>query len=152
LRRHLLICAILLAGAATPQAQQINPAIPPPPPLPEAPVEQPEPPPEQPVFDPLHAEKSMEVGTFYLKKGNYDAAIDRFIDVTHFQPKLAKPWKFLGEAYEKKHANTNALDAYRKYLELLPNAEDAEKIKKRIAALEEKNAQQAAKHLAIIAK
>ena len=146
MRRHLLFCAILLAGAATLRAQQINPAVPPPPPPSEAPAEQPEPPPEQPVFDPLRAEKNLEVGTFYLKRGNYDAAIDRFVDATHFQPKLAKTWKFLGEAYEKKHANTSALESYQKYLELLPNAEDAEKIKKRIASLEEKAAQQASKH------
>ena len=34
----------------------------------------------EPVFDPLHASKSLEVGTFYMKSGNYDAAIDRFKD------------------------------------------------------------------------
>ena len=88
----------------------------------------------------------MDVGTFYFKKGNYDAAIDRFVDATRFQPKLAKPWKLLGEAYEKKHANASAIDSYKKYLELLPYAEDAEKVQKRIAALEEKTAQQASKH------
>jgi Tfp pilus assembly protein PilF len=93
----------------------------------------------------LHAAKNVEVGTFYMKKGNYDAAIDRFMDATRLQPKLALPWKLLGEAYEKKHDNGSATESYKKYLELFPTAEDAAKVKKRIAALEEKTAQQASK-------
>ena len=80
-----------------------------------------------------------------MRKGNYDAAIDRFLDATRFQPKLARPWKLLGEAYDKKHDNGGAAEAYKKYLELFPGAEDAAKVKKRIAALEEKTAQQASK-------
>jgi cytochrome c-type biogenesis protein CcmH/NrfG len=67
------------------------------------------------------------------------------MDATRFQPKLAIPWKLLGEAYEKKHDNSSAIDSYKKYLELLPDAEDAAKVKKRIALLEEKNGQQASK-------
>jgi tetratricopeptide (TPR) repeat protein len=102
--------------------------------------------PPEPVFDPLHAEKSMEVGTFYLKKGNYDAAIDRFMDATHFQPKLAKPWRLLGEAYEKKHDSSSAIESYKKYLEVFPRAVDAAKVKKRITLLEEKTGEQASKH------
>jgi len=87
----------------------------------------------------------MEVGTFYMKKGNYDAAIDRFTDATHLQPKLARPWRLLGEAYEKKHDSGSAIEAYKKYLEIFPGAEDAAKVKKRISVLEEKAGQQASK-------
>jgi hypothetical protein len=42
--------------------------------------------PAAPVFDPLHADKSMDVGTFYLKKGDYDAAIDRFEEAARYNP------------------------------------------------------------------
>ena len=80
-----------------------------------------------------------------MKKGNYDAAIDRFMDATHYQPTLARPWRLLGEAYEKKHDNGSAIASYRKYLEILPGAEDAAKVKKRIVVLEEKVGQQASK-------
>jgi tetratricopeptide (TPR) repeat protein len=131
----------LMTNARPMMAQQISPTTPPPPPA-EAP-----PAPAEPVFDPLHAEKSMEVGTFYMKKGNYDAAIDRFTDATHFQPKLARPWKLLGEAYEKKHDTGSAIESYKKYLEVFPRAEDAEKVKKRISMLEEKTRQEASKPL-----
>jgi Tfp pilus assembly protein PilF len=111
-------------------------------------VEEAEAVPDKPVFDPLHAEKSMEVGTFYLKKGNYDAAIDRFVEAARYQPKLAKPWILLAEAYEKKHDSPHALEAYKKYLVLYPAAGDAPKVQKRIAELEEKSPPQATKQSA----
>jgi tetratricopeptide (TPR) repeat protein len=144
---------LLLTSAQLLRAQQISPTTPPPPPPAEAPPISPStpppPPPEAPpapVFDPLHAERSIEVGTFYLKKGNYEAAIDRFLDATQLQPKLAKPWRLLGEAYEKKHEDGRAIESYKKYLDLFPGAEDAAKVQKRIASLEEKTGQQASKH------
>jgi tetratricopeptide (TPR) repeat protein len=122
------------------RAQQISPSTPPPPPPAETP-----PAPPEPAFDPFHAEKSIEVGAFYMRKGSYDAAIDRFMDAAHYQPTLAKPWRLMGEAYEKKHDNSRAIESYKKYLEVLPHAEDAAKVKKRIATLEEKAGQEASK-------
>lgn len=92
--------------------------------------------PPAPVWDPLHAHKSVEVGTFYLKKGDYDAAIDRFQEAARLQPGLAQPFLLLGEAYEKKDDAADALTAYRKYLDLYQNAPDREKIQKRIEKLE----------------
>src|SRR5690242_5183225 len=89
---------LLLAGAALLRAQQISPSTPPPPP-------------PEPAFDPFHAEKSMEIGTFYMKKGNVDAAIDRFEEASRYQPGLARPWKLLGEAYEKKHDYRKAVES-----------------------------------------
>ncbi len=124
----------LLAGGVLPlSAQQISPSTPPPPP------------PAEPAFDPYHAEKSMEIGTFYFKKGNYDAAIDRFEEATHYEPSLAKPWRLLGEAYEKKHDYGRAVESYKKYLDVFSGAADAAQIKKRIATLEEKRARKASK-------
>jgi len=99
----------------------------------------------EPVFDPLHAEKDIEVGNFYMKKGNYDAAIDRFQEATRLQPALARPWRLLGECFEKKHDDARAVASYKKYLEVFPHAEDADKVKKRIEALEDKTPPQDSK-------
>ena len=90
------------------------------------------------MFDPLHAGRSLDIGTFYLKKGEYDAAIDRFVEASNYQPTLAMPWKLLGEAYEKKREYSKAVESYNKYLQILPHATDAAKIKKLITDLEEK--------------
>jgi tetratricopeptide (TPR) repeat protein len=87
----------------------------------------------------------VEIGTFYFKKGNYDAAIDRFEEATHYEPSLAKPWRLLGEAYEKKRDYGRAIESYKKYLDVFPGAPDAALIKKRIGILGEKKSREASK-------
>jgi tetratricopeptide (TPR) repeat protein len=129
-------------GAAA-ASHPIDPTLPPPPPSADEP-ETPEAP-AGPVFDPLHAQRSLDVGTFYLNKGSYDAAIDRFIEAANYQPTLAAPWKMLGQAYEKKREYSKAADAYNKYLEKMPRAADAAKIRKQVSELQEKAAQDAPK-------
>jgi hypothetical protein len=124
--------------------QPIDPTIPPPPPTEETESETPAAP-SGPVFDPLHAGRSIDIGTFYLRKGAYDAAIDRFVEASNYQPTLAAPWRLLGEAYEKKREYAKAVESYNKYLQILPHAPDAAKIKKTISDLEEKIAQESPK-------
>jgi len=91
--------------------------------------------PDQPTWDPLRAEKDLEVGQFYLKKGDLDAAIDRFQDAAAAKPGFAIPYRYLGEAQEKKGDKREALKSYRRYLDLYPHAEDAKKIQKKIDKL-----------------
>ena len=91
--------------------------------------------PDQPTWDPLRAEKDLEVGQFYLKKGDLDAAIDRFQDAAAAKPGFAIPYRNLGEAQEKKGDKREALKSYRRYLDLYPHAEDAKKIQKKIDKL-----------------
>jgi tetratricopeptide (TPR) repeat protein len=87
----------------------------------------------------------MDIGTYYLRKGSYDAAIDRFVEASIYQPTLALPWKLLGEAYEKKREYSKAVESYNKYLQMFPHAPDAARIKKSISDLEEKSAQESPK-------
>ena len=119
--------------------------MPPPPPSEDA-APDPDPTPAGPVFDPLHAQRSLDIGTFYMKKGSYDAAIERFIEAANYQPSLAMPWKLLGETYEKKREYAKAADAYNKYLRILPHAGDAAKIQKTISELQEKATAESAAH------
>ena len=83
----------------------------------------------------MHAEKSVEIGQFYMKKGKYDAAIERFQLAIRYQPKLALPRRLIAEACEKKKDKSAAVEWYQKYLEALPHAEDADKIRKRMETL-----------------
>ena len=91
--------------------------------------------PDQPTWDPLRAEKDLEVGQYYMHKGDVDAAIDRFQDATTAKPGYAVPFRFLGEAQEKKGLKKEAVKSYSRYLDLMPRADDAEKIRKKIAKL-----------------
>jgi tetratricopeptide (TPR) repeat protein len=91
--------------------------------------------PDQPAWDPLRAEKDIEVGQYYMRKGDVDAAIDRFQDATTAKPGYAIPFRYLGEAQEKKGLKKQAIKSYSRYLELYPHAEDGDKIRKKIDKL-----------------
>jgi tetratricopeptide (TPR) repeat protein len=91
--------------------------------------------PDQPQWDPLRAEKDLEVGKYYMHKGDVDAAIDRFQDAVVAKPGYALPFRYLGEAYEKKGKKKPAAKAYQRYLDLYPHAEDVDKIRKKIEKL-----------------
>jgi tetratricopeptide (TPR) repeat protein len=90
---------------------------------------------DQPTWDPLRAEKDLEVGQYYMKKGDVDAAIDRFQDATVAKPGYAIPFRFLGEAQEKKGLKKQAIKSYQRYLDLYPHAEDGDKVRKKIEKL-----------------
>jgi regulator of sirC expression with transglutaminase-like and TPR domain len=64
-----------------------------------------------------------------------DAAIDRFQDATTAKPGYAMPFRYLGEAQEKKGLRKQAIASYSRYLDLYPHAEDAGKIRKKIDKL-----------------
>lgn len=91
--------------------------------------------PDQPTWDPLRADKDIEVGEFYLKKGDLDAAIDRFQDAAAAKPGYAVPYRYLGEAQEKKGQKREAIKSYKRYLDMYPHAEDAAKIQKKLDKL-----------------
>jgi len=91
--------------------------------------------PDQPTWDPLRAEKDIEVGQYYMRKGDVDAAIDRFQDATLAKPGYAIPFRYLGEAQEKKGLKRDAIKSYTRYLDLFPHAEDKSKIEKKVEKL-----------------
>lgn len=70
-----------------------------------------------------------------MHKGDLDAAIDRFEDAAVAKPGYAIPFRYLGEAQEKRGLKRDALKSYTRYLDLFPHAEDKEKIAKKIEKL-----------------
>ena len=90
---------------------------------------------DQPKWDPLRAEKDLEVGKYYMKIGNIDSAIDRFQDAIEAKPGYAVPFLYLGEAQEKKGMKRDAIKSYTRYIALYPKAEDRAKVEKKIEKL-----------------
>ncbi len=86
-------------------------------------------------FNPLQANKELQVGNEYWKKHSYKAAAGRFREATKWNPNLSEAWLRLGEAEEKRKNSKDAKEAYAKYLELQPDAKDAGEIRKKIASL-----------------
>jgi tetratricopeptide (TPR) repeat protein len=134
-------CGLCLAAQPASVQDPVPPDVPPKPQ--DAPQPKPKPntdsatksAPDQPTWDPLRAEKDLEVGKYYMHKGDVDAAIDRFEDAAAAKPGYALPFRYLGEAYEKKGKKKPAVKAYQRYLDLYPHAEDGDKIRKKIEKL-----------------
>lgn len=136
----LLFVALHVRAQEPPQESSSKPADAPRPTPPKSPAKQKKDSatqnaPDQPMWDPLRAEKDLEVGQFYMKKGDLDAAIDRFQDATTAKPGYAVPFRFLGEAQEKKGLKKQALKSFQRYLDLYPRAEDGDKVRKKIDKL-----------------
>jgi tetratricopeptide (TPR) repeat protein len=93
------------------------------------------PPEDNPAWDPFHAAQDIDVGTFYMHKGDMDAAIGRFQDAIRLRPNFAKPRLLIAEIYEKKGDKSEAVHYYKEYLQVLPDAPDAAKVKKKIEKL-----------------
>lgn len=91
-------------------------------------------------YDPYLAYHDVEVGNFYMRKGDLDAAIERFEDAIRARPDFAKPRLLLAEAHEKKGDLAAALKYYREYLQVFPGAPDAKKVRKKIDQLVQQSA------------
>jgi tetratricopeptide (TPR) repeat protein len=91
--------------------------------------------PADPTYDPFHAEQDIEVGMFYMHKGDVDAAITRFEHAILMRANLGKPRLLLAECYEKKHEPSTALKYYKEYLKVYPDAPDRKAVEKKIEKL-----------------
>lgn len=135
-----LVLVVLLVALSTVAQQGDQKPSPPPagPPTGES-SSKPQPlPPTMPAtgtYDPVSAEDDIEVGAFYMHKGDIDAAISRYKDAIRLRSNFAKPRLLLAEAYEKKHDKASALKYYKEYLEVFPKAPDAKKVQGRIDKL-----------------
>jgi tetratricopeptide (TPR) repeat protein len=96
------------------------------------------PPEDDPAWDPFHAQQDIDVGTFYLHKGDVDAAISRFEHAISLRANFAKPRLLLAQCYEKKDDPSEAVRYYKEYLQVLPNAPDAKKVREKIDKLSKK--------------
>lgn len=90
---------------------------------------------EEHSFNPLQSQKNVETGDFYLKKGKFQAAANRYLNATMWNEGNAEAWVKLGKAEEKVKDVQAAKDAYNKYLELAPDAKDAAAVRKRLQAM-----------------
>ncbi|MGO4879412.1 MAG: tetratricopeptide repeat protein [Bryobacteraceae bacterium] len=135
------VLALLFGGLTTLPANAQNQSKEPAKPAAQQPAEQ-EPPeedanlkPKDYAFNPLQANKELQVGMEYFKRGSYKAAAGRFREATKWNPNLPEAWLRLGEAEQKRKNRQDAKAAYEKYLELQPGAKDAAEVRKKIASL-----------------
>lgn len=99
-----------------------------------------------PAMDRLAAVKDIEIGTYYMNKGNLDAAIDRLRDAAASYPTYAEPWRLMGQAFEKKGNIAEAIKCDEQYLKLYPHAQIRKKLEARIEELQKKLQRESQKH------
>jgi Tfp pilus assembly protein PilF len=91
-----------------------------------------------PSYNPKMAAHDVDVGKFYMKRGDLDGAIARYKDALRYNPNFAEPCLLLGQAYEQKHDPDSAVSYYQQYLKIVPNGSESKKVRKRIGDLQEK--------------
>ena len=87
------------------------------------------------TFNPLQAEKELNVGKFYYKKGSFRAAQQRFKEATLWNGGFAEAYFRLGEASEKLKDYKTARSAYTKYAELEGDAKKVKEARERLSKL-----------------
>lgn len=85
-------------------------------------------------FNPLQAEKEIQVGVFYTKRGAWKSAKLRFEEATKWNPSSAEAWWRLAEANERLKDEKAAREAWAKYLELEPNGKYAQQAKRKLGS------------------
>lgn len=83
-------------------------------------------------FNPLQAQKDLNVGNYYFKQHKYRAAETRFREALKWNDGFGEGWLRLAEVEEKLKDQQAAKEAYNKYLELAPDAKNAAEIRKKI--------------------
>jgi len=86
-------------------------------------------------FNPLQAQKDLQVGLYHLKQHKYRAAEFRFREATKWNDGYGEAWLHLGEVEEKLKDPQAAKEAYTKYLEVASDAKNAAEIRKKIEKL-----------------
>jgi tetratricopeptide (TPR) repeat protein len=86
-------------------------------------------------FNPLQAEKELQIGNFYFKTGKYRSAAMRFTEATKWNDGSSDAWLRLGETEEKLKDPKAAKEAYTRYLALASDAKNAPEIRKKLQKL-----------------
>ena len=87
-------------------------------------------------FNPIQAQKEVQTGNFYFKKGSYRAAANRFREATKWNENYAEAYLRLGEACQKLKDPAGARQAFEKFLKLAPDSKDAPRIRKLLTGKE----------------
>jgi serine/threonine-protein kinase len=70
-----------------------------------------------------------------MAKGRLPEAVGLFRRATNLAPRTARAWRGLGLAHENLDHRREAVEAYRRYLQLAPKASDAAEVRRRLSLL-----------------
>ncbi len=97
--------------------------------------------PEPKERNPDLAKENIEIGDFYFKKKNYDAAISRYLTAIEYQADSVRAYDSLAKAYEKGGKLPEAMRAIKKFLEINPDSPECDDFRKKLEKLEKNPSQ-----------
>lgn len=83
-------------------------------------------------FNPLQALSEIKIGRYYMRKGSFRAAAQRFLEATLWDPTNADAFYELGKAQERAGNQKGKREAWKKFLELAPEEKRAAEVKKKL--------------------
>jgi len=89
--------------------------------------------------DPLLAEQNINIGNFYFKKKNYNAAIQRYLSALEYQPDSILACEALARAYEKSGQVPKAIETYKGFIEKNPDSPKSSEFRLKLARLQKKS-------------
>jgi outer membrane protein assembly factor BamD (BamD/ComL family) len=90
-------------------------------------------------LNPLLAKKNVEIGDFYYKKKNYDAAIQRYIEALEYEPGSIPAYEALARAYEKNEELDKAMGTYEDFIEKFPDSPKISDFLSKLSKLKKKS-------------
>lgn len=96
--------------------------------------------------DPIEARRNVDVGKYYFKRDNYEAAAKRFSESIEYDKTWPESYKKLIETFDKQKSYDSAVEICRKFAENNPESGELEYFRKAEAKyLEEHKKQEAGK-------
>ncbi len=92
--------------------------------------------PKEKEYNPVLAEKAVQIGDYYFKRKNFDAAIERYLEALQYQPERVDAYEALGRTFEKKGETLKAQEVYRDFIKKNPNSPKLAEFKSKLAKLE----------------
>jgi tetratricopeptide (TPR) repeat protein len=88
--------------------------------------------------DPVQAKKSVEIGDFYLKRKNYQAAEKRYREAIEYNLKWDESYKKLIKLFEKQKDYSSAVEICQQFVKTNPTSNKKKDFEKLEAKLEKK--------------
>lgn len=88
-------------------------------------------------YDPVRAEKEVEIGDFYFRRDNYKAAEARYREAIRYNPRLVSAYEKLIRSLEKLKEPREAIEVCRQFVNENPDSDQARRFEEWARKLED---------------
>jgi tetratricopeptide (TPR) repeat protein len=89
-------------------------------------------------YDPERALQNISIGNFYFKRGNFIAAIARYLDALRYDEASVPAYEALARAYERNGEPSKAIQSLKTFVEMHPDSPKSSEFSRQIIELEQR--------------